>query len=81
MLFKRSAAFGVLFRRNFNGGWVMNKVYKVIWSNARKCYVVVSEIAKNHGKNNTKNIVSRLAARMGMYAADGVGHAAGVHCR
>ena len=43
----------------------MNKVYKVIWSNARKCYVVVSEIAKNHGKNNTKNIVSRLAARMG----------------
>ena len=65
MLFKRSAAFGVLFRRNFNGGWVMNKVYKVIWSNARKCYVVVSEIAKNHGKNNTKNIVSRLAARMG----------------
>lgn len=43
----------------------MNKVYKVIWNNARKCYVVVSEIAKNHGKNNTRSIVSRLAARMG----------------
>ena len=42
----------------------MNKVYKVIWSNARKCYVVVSEIAKNRGKNNTKSIVSRLAARV-----------------
>ena len=42
----------------------MNKVYKVIWSHARKCYVVVSEIAKNHGKNNTKSIVSRLAARV-----------------
>ena len=40
----------------------MNKVYKVIWSNARKCYVVVSEIAKNRGKNNTRSIVSRLAA-------------------
>ncbi len=42
----------------------MNKVYKVIWSHARKCYVVVSEIAKNRGKNNTKSIVSRLAARV-----------------
>ncbi len=42
----------------------MNKVYKVIWSHARKCYVVVSEIAKNHGKNNTRSIVSQLAARV-----------------
>ena len=42
----------------------MNKVYKVIWSHARKCYVVVSEIAKNRGKDNTKNIVSRLAAQV-----------------
>ena len=42
----------------------MNKAYKVIWSNARKCYVVVSEIARNHGKNNTRSIVSRLGARM-----------------
>ena len=41
----------------------MNKVYKVIWSEVRKCYVVVAEIAKNHGKNNTKSIVSQLAAR------------------
>ena len=41
----------------------MNKIYKVVWSNARKCYVVVSEIAKNHGKNNTRSIVSQLAAR------------------
>ena len=42
----------------------MNKIYKVIWSHARKCYVVVSEIAKNRGKNNTKSIVSQLAARV-----------------
>lgn len=27
----------------------MNKVFKVIWSEARNAYVVVSEIAKNHG--------------------------------
>ena len=39
----------------------MNKAFKVIWSHARKCYVVVSEIAKNHGKNNTRSIVSQLA--------------------
>ena len=39
----------------------MNKAYKVIWSYARNCYVVVAEIAKNHGKNNVKSIVSQLA--------------------
>ena len=33
----------------------MNKIYKVIWSEARKCYVVVAEIAKNHGKNKADN--------------------------
>ena len=41
----------------------MNKAYKVIWSHARKCYVVVSEIAKNHGKNNTRSIISQIATR------------------
>lgn len=28
----------------------MNKIYKVIYSKVRQCYVVVSEIAKSHGK-------------------------------
>ena len=32
----------------------MNKIYKVIWSKAKNCYVVVSEIAKNHTRNTTK---------------------------
>ena len=41
----------------------MNKIYKVIWSEARKCYVVVAEIAKNHGKNNVRSIVERLAVK------------------
>ena len=27
----------------------MNKIFKVVWSEARNAYVVVSEIAKNHG--------------------------------
>ena len=28
----------------------MNRIYKVIYSKVRQCYVVVSEIAKSHGK-------------------------------
>ncbi len=34
----------------------MNKIYKVIWSKAKNCYVVVSEIAKR----NTKGSRSRV---------------------
>ena len=30
----------------------MNKIYKVIWSKTKNCYVVVSEIAKRHTKSN-----------------------------
>ena len=40
----------------------MNKIYKIIWSDVRKCYVVVAEIAKNRGKNNVRTIVEGLAA-------------------
>ena len=44
----------------------MNKIYKVIWSKARNCYVVVSEIAKRNGKcsssMNKKLIAAFLAA-------------------
>ena len=29
----------------------MNKIYKVIWSKARNCYVVASELAKRHTKS------------------------------
>ena len=32
----------------------MNKIYKVVWSKARNCYVVVSELAKRHGKERTQ---------------------------
>lgn len=28
----------------------MNKIYKVIWSKVKSCYVVVSEIAGSNGK-------------------------------
>lgn len=32
----------------------MNKAYKVIWSKVKGCYVVVSELAKERGKNNSR---------------------------
>lgn len=39
--------------------FLMNKVFKVIWSEARNAYVVVSEIAKNHG---SKKLLTMLIA-------------------
>lgn len=37
----------------------MNKAYKVVWSKAKKCYVVASELAKNHTKAPRSGVVSR----------------------
>ena len=44
--------------------FLMNKVFKVIWSEARNAYVVVSEIAKNHGSKScsTKKLLTMLIA-------------------
>ena len=41
----------------------MNKIYKVIYSKVRQCYVVVSEIAKSHGRN-TKSSVNKSGAAL-----------------
>lgn len=35
----------------------MNKIYKVIYSKVRNCYVVVSELAKNNGKGTSQGAV------------------------
>lgn len=42
----------------------MNKIFKVIWNEARNAYVVVSEIAKNHGSKScsTKKLLAMLIA-------------------
>lgn len=44
----------------------MNRIYKVIWSKARNCYVAASEIAKSHSKSKTsggmKKVLLALAA-------------------
>ena len=43
----------------------MNRIYKVIWSKVKNCYVVVSEIAKRNSKSTvdsgfsvTRNILA-----------------------
>ena len=40
----------------------MNRIYKVIWSKVKNCYVVVSELAKRRGKGGPARCRSR---RMG----------------
>lgn len=39
----------------------MNKIYKVIWSHVKQCYVVTSELVKAHGRTSTRGRSSRLA--------------------
>ena len=43
------------------GEIIMNNIYKVIWSKARNCYVVASEIAKSHTKSASGQSVRRSA--------------------
>lgn len=40
----------------------MNKIYKVIYSKVRQCYVVVSEIAKSHGRHTHSSVVKSSSA-------------------
>ena len=40
----------------------LNRIYKVIWSKTKGCYVVVSEMAKRVGRNKAKAIVISTAA-------------------
>ncbi|MBO5636125.1 MAG: hypothetical protein J5906_01180 [Acidaminococcaceae bacterium] len=60
----------------------MNKIYKVIWSKVRNCYVAVSEIAKRNGKSYTSvncgAKANRGQAGMALSAAVGATLLAGV---
>ena len=40
----------------------MNKIYKLIWSKTKNCWVVASELAKGYGKNKSRIKNSLLAA-------------------
>ncbi|WP_296817356.1 ESPR-type extended signal peptide-containing protein [uncultured Megasphaera sp.] len=63
----------------------MNKIYRVIWSRVKHCYVVVSEMANSRTKSNGSHVVKKTAlatmvlaglsfSGMGMpsYAADNI---------
>ena len=60
----------------------MNKIYKVIWSKVRNCYVAVSEIAKRNGKGgsevNCDGSANRGHAGMALSAAVGATLLAGM---
>ena len=38
----------------------MNKIYKVIWNHTKQLYVVVSEMAKAHGRTSIGGRTSRI---------------------
>ena len=45
----------------------MNKIFKVVWSKSKECYVVVSEVAKNNG--GKKKALASVLAGLAMVAA------------
>ena len=49
----------------------MNKIFKVVWSKTKECYVVVSEVAKNNG--GKKKVLVSVLAGLAMVGAGAVG--------
>ena len=67
-------------RKGFKG--FMNKVFKVVWSKSKECYVVVPEIAKNNsGKKKVLTSVLAGLAVMGVGAMAGTPVHAGADYR
>ena len=51
----------------------MNRIYKVVWSKAKNCYTVVSEIAKRHGKGNrTRTCATAFLAALALTGVMGM---------
>ena len=46
----------------------MNKIYKVVWSKVKHCYVVTSELAKRNGKGCGARSLRMTAVSMGVAA-------------
>ena len=49
----------------------MNKIFKVVWSKSKECYVVVSEVAKNNG--GKKKVLASVLAGLAMVGAGAAG--------
>ena len=53
----------------------MNKIFKVIWNNAKHCYVVASELAKSYtngcGSRSIRRVAAALCVATAIYATTG----------
>ncbi|MBQ3644282.1 MAG: ESPR domain-containing protein, partial [Candidatus Riflebacteria bacterium] len=53
----------------------MNKIFKVIWNNAKHCYIVASELAKSYckggGSRTIRRAMAALCISVAVYAAAG----------
>lgn len=47
----------------------MNKIYKIIWSRTKNCYVVASELAKGQSRNKSVSAVKKSALTLGVTLA------------
>ena len=58
----------------------MNHIYKVVWNKGKKCYSVVSEMAKNHGKSSScrKKAMTALMV-VSLLSVGGISSAEEVH--
>lgn len=45
----------------------MNKIFKVVWSKTKECYVVVSEVAKNN--SGKKKVLASVLATLAIMGA------------
>lgn len=52
----------------------MNRIYKVVWNEARNCYVVASELAKKQTKGCGKKMLAAVLAA-GIFSVTGAGSA------
>ncbi|WP_295243850.1 ESPR domain-containing protein, partial [Veillonella sp.] len=56
----------------------MNLDYKVVWSKTKNCYIVVSEIAKRHGKGKpARTCAAALLAAFALTSVMGMSDASG----
>ena len=56
----------------------MNKVYKVVWSDAANAWVAVSEISTAHGKSKSSKTIAVAVAAVGMMLSSAAVQAAGL---
>ena len=57
----------------------MNRIYKVVWSKAKNCYVVASELAKSHTKAPKSSVLNRMLVAGVLTCVLGFGQVSDVH--